>query len=97
MFGAILGDIIGSPYELDCDNIKTKDFSLFSRVRHFADDTVMTLAVAKAFMDTEAMRVAELAHRGQKRKSTDVDYIIHPIRKRAQDTLEPLHLEHPPI
>ena len=53
MFGAILGDIIGSPYEFDCNNIKTKDFPLFSQKSHFTDDTVMTLAVAKAFMDTE--------------------------------------------
>lgn len=53
MFGAILGDIIGSPYEFDCNNIKTKDFPLFSQKSHFTDDTVMTLAVAKAFIDTE--------------------------------------------
>ena len=30
MYGAILGDIIGSPYEFDSNNIKTKDFELFS-------------------------------------------------------------------
>lgn len=53
MFGAILGDMIGSPYEFDCNNIKIKDFPLFSQKSHFTDDTVMTLAVAKAFMDTE--------------------------------------------
>ena len=29
MFGAILGDIIGSPYEFDTYNIKTKEFPLF--------------------------------------------------------------------
>ena len=34
MFGAILGDIIGSPYEFDCNNIKTKDFPLFSQKSH---------------------------------------------------------------
>lgn len=55
MFGAILGDIIGSPYEFDCNNIKTKDFPLFSQKSHFTDDTVMTLAVAKAFMNTEGV------------------------------------------
>ncbi len=50
MIGAILGDIIGSPYEFDMGN-KTKNFPLFSRSSWFTDDTVMTLAVAQAFMD----------------------------------------------
>lgn len=26
MYGAILGDIVGSPYEFDCNNYKAKDF-----------------------------------------------------------------------
>ena len=50
MIGAILGDIIGSPYEFDLGG-KTKDFPLFSKHSMFTDDTVMTLAVARAFMD----------------------------------------------
>ena len=50
MIGAILGDIIGSPYEFDRGD-KTKDFSLFSRLSRFTDDTVMTLAVAQGFLD----------------------------------------------
>ena len=49
MYGAILGDIIGSPYEFDRGN-KTKDFPLFSRNSKFTDDSVMTLAVADAFL-----------------------------------------------
>ena len=53
MYGAILGDIIGSPYEFDMGK-KTKDFPLFSRNSVFTDDTVMTLAVAEAFLDREA-------------------------------------------
>ena len=52
MYGAILGDIIGSPYEFDRGG-KTKDFPLFSRESGFTDDTVMTLAVAEAFMDAQ--------------------------------------------
>ena len=51
MYGAILGDIIGSPYEFDFRNIKTKDFPLFSANSMFTDDTVMTMAVADAFLD----------------------------------------------
>ena len=50
MYGAILGDIIGSPYEFDRGN-KTKDFPLFAENSEFTDDTVMTVAVAEAFLD----------------------------------------------
>ena len=50
MYGAILGDIIGSPYEFDRSG-KTKDFPLFSPESRFTDDTVMTIAVADAFLD----------------------------------------------
>ena len=49
MFGAILGDIIGSPFEFDKGN-KSKDFQLFSEGCTFTDDTVMTVAVAEALM-----------------------------------------------
>lgn len=52
MYGAILGDIIGSPYEFDKGD-KTKDFPLFSASSHFTDDTVMTVAVAEALLDTD--------------------------------------------
>ena len=52
MYGAILGDIIGSPYEFDCGN-KTKDFPLFSKNSTFTDDTVLTVAVAEAFLDAQ--------------------------------------------
>lgn len=49
MYGAILGDIIGSPYEFDRGE-KTKVFPLFSKESHFTDDTVMTIAVASALL-----------------------------------------------
>ena len=52
MYGAILGDMIGCPYEFDRGN-KTKDFPLFSRASEFTDDSVMTLAVAEAFIDAQ--------------------------------------------
>lgn len=52
MYGAILGDMIGSPYEFDMGS-KTKDFPLFSKRSTFTDDTVMTLAVANAFLDAQ--------------------------------------------
>ena len=52
MYGAILGDIIGSPYEFDRGN-KSKDFPLFSEKSEFTDDTVMTIAVADAVHDAQ--------------------------------------------
>ncbi len=49
MYGAILGDIIGSPYEFDRGD-KTKDFPLFAPASTYTDDSVMTIAVADAFL-----------------------------------------------
>lgn len=49
MYGAILGDIIGSPYEFDRGN-KTKTFPFFDKGCSFTDDSVMTIAVAEALM-----------------------------------------------
>lgn len=52
MYGAILGDMIGSSYEFDMGD-KTKAFPLFPRGSCFTDDTVMTIAVAEAFLDAQ--------------------------------------------
>lgn len=49
MYGAILGDIIGSPYEFD-RGAKIKAFPLFIEKSRFTDDTVMTIAVADALL-----------------------------------------------
>jgi ADP-ribosylglycohydrolase len=49
MFGAILGDMIGAPYEFD-RSPKTKEFPLFSKYSQFTDDSVMTVAVADALL-----------------------------------------------
>lgn len=49
MLGAIIGDIAGSRFEMEKDNIKTKDFELFVPDCEFTDDSVMTLAIARAF------------------------------------------------
>lgn len=54
MYGAILGDIIGSPYEFDMGN-KSKEFPLFSERSTFTDDTVMTIAVAEVFLDNDLL------------------------------------------
>ena len=50
MFGAIIGDIAGSYYEMD--NIKTKKFTFMDKKKSsFTDDTVMTLAVGKSIVE----------------------------------------------
>lgn len=45
MLGAIIGDIVGSPYEFH--NIKSKDFELFCDKCCFTDDTILTCATAE--------------------------------------------------
>jgi ADP-ribosylglycohydrolase len=55
MYGAILGDIVGSVYEFD-RSPKTKDFPLFSPGCKFTDDSVMTIAVCEAVCE-QAIRL----------------------------------------
>ena len=50
MLGAVIGDIVGSRFEWK--NLKRKEFQLFAPSCCFTDDTVMTLAVAKALTET---------------------------------------------
>ena len=53
MYGAILGDMIGSPYEFD-QGKKTKDFPMFIEESRITDDTVMTIAVSDALLGVSA-------------------------------------------
>jgi len=48
MIGAIAGDVIGSTYEFHA--IKSTEFELFTHWSKFTDDTVCTIAVAKAIL-----------------------------------------------
>lgn len=65
MIGAIVGDIVGSRFEWN--NIKTKDFELFTGDCFFTDDTVMTLAVGKGIAEVGALLF-------KKRPPSDYDY-----------------------
>ena len=60
MYGVFIGDIVGSKYEFN--NIKTKDFPLFSKGCDYTDDTIMTVAVAQAIMKSREERF----HNGKK-------------------------------
>lgn len=51
MIGAIIGDIVGSLYEYN--NIKEKDFVWFKEGNYATDDSIMTVAVAKALLDSK--------------------------------------------
>ena len=51
MIGAIIGDIAGSRYEII--NHKSKEFELFDKKCRPTDDSVMSLAVAKAILECE--------------------------------------------
>lgn len=51
LIGTIIGDIAGSRFEIA--NSKGKDFEIFNSKCRFTDDSVMTLAVANAFVETK--------------------------------------------
>lgn len=49
MLGAIIGDVIGSRFELN--NLKDTNFKLFTEESKFTDDTVLTVATANAILN----------------------------------------------
>ena len=51
MYGAIIGDIIGSIYEFH--NVRHKDISIDHPGMHFTDDTVLTIATMDAILHPE--------------------------------------------
>ncbi len=67
MLGAIIGDMVGAPFEFDRGN-KSKEFQLFSGYSHWTDDSVMTIAVADALLSVEkdaeddAIRTSVIEH-----------------------------------
>ena len=76
MYGAILGDIIGSPYEFD-RGTKTKEFPFFDKGCRFTDDTVMTIAVAEALMLANGHNVSD-------DEVTTKDFLIDAMHKWGQ-------------
>lgn len=61
MIGAIIGDIVGSRFEWN--NIKTKEFDFLTYSCEFTDDSIMSLAIAKALLDcrNEYMNLGHMA------------------------------------
>ena len=62
MYGAILGDIIGSRFEFDMSP-KVKEFNLFDSASVFTDDSVMTIAIAEALINAGKDPDEEVAKR----------------------------------
>jgi len=60
MIGAILGDIVGSRFEWN--NIKSKDFEFLTNACFFTDDSVMTIAIAKALLEWEKNKALDLSN-----------------------------------
>ena len=60
MIGAIIGDFAGSTYEFH--SIKTKDFPLFAPGSSYTDDSLMSIAVASALMQTGEGHVSFKSH-----------------------------------
>ncbi len=70
MYGAIMGDIVGSRFEFDRGD-KTKDFKLFTNQSVYTDDTVMSIAVAEALLDA----------RLDANESVVKDYVMHYMKR----------------
>ncbi len=84
MFGAIIGDIIGSPYQYT--GFKGMDFPLFSERSHFTDDTVLTIASADALLHKRDLAQTLKAYG---RHYPDAGYGGFFQRWMLSDTLEP--------
>ena len=58
MLGAIVGDVVGSPFEFDINREKahSKNFPLVSRWSYVTDDSILTLAVADGIMKAIPVR-----------------------------------------
>lgn len=65
MLGAIIGDIVGSPYEF-LEGWKSTDFRLFTYESLHTDDTLMTLAIGAALMELNGDESRALAVIGDK-------------------------------
>jgi len=73
MIGAIIGDIVGSRFEFN--NHRSKDFELFTDKCFVTDDSIMTLAVAKALLETDKAFIKGQKIKGQITTRHDEEYL----------------------
>lgn len=79
MLGAIVGDIVGSPFEFDRNRrvAYSREYPLVSEASRFTDDTVMTLAVADALM-------CAMPHKGDRTSEAEFKhYLVKSMRNFA--------------
>ncbi|MBO7452255.1 MAG: hypothetical protein J6U54_18155 [Clostridiales bacterium] len=88
MFGAIIGDIIGSKFEFDIGP-ESKEFELFSVNDCFTDDTVMTCAVADALL--QAGDKNEIATYIEKEFGYTFDRSLSDIAQNDRDFVDCMH------
>ena len=58
MLGAIYGDMVGNRFEFQ--GFKSKEFEMFTNSCHYTDDTLMTLAIAKALLWWDKQNIEDL-------------------------------------
>ena len=75
MYGAIIGDIVGSVYEFN--NHRSKNFTFLTEENYFTDDSVMTIAVGKALYESKKNNYEDL--------EKQLIYWMHEIGKRYPD------------
>ena len=86
MYGAILGDMVGSPYEFDMGN-KSKDFEMWNRRVRFTDDTVMTIVVADAIMSAGVDSEEKETNRTLNFQHNSVEFFQSLIRVRSKNCI----------
>ncbi len=70
MLGAIIGDIIGSRFEFN--NHRSTDFELFTENCFATDDSIMTIAVAKAILATEKVMALKCQSENDEQKYSQI-------------------------
>lgn len=84
MYGSLLGDIIGAPYEFD-NGPRNKKFNLFGHPRHrYTDDSLLSIAVAEALMELKQVDMNHLPA-GKTKKAVCLETIEKSIRKWSFD------------
>ena len=79
MLGAIIGDIVGSRFEFN--NHRSKEFELFTDDCFATDDSIMTLAIAKALMEC--------------RESLDTQFVRSQLNHHARECMRRIGRKYP--
>ena len=61
MWGAIIGDIVGSRFEFNRYNHKSEDFEFFTKACHITDDSVLTCATASVLLNNKFLTPLDYA------------------------------------